>query len=308
MIGYRLTAACLPDEQAERAHLAGLLPAGVLPVDRGTKDSGTTGQSAAASDCAMLAWARSGLMELTGDAAGPPLVPLAPVLARAGIIAAAVEELAARRGARVRLEPGRVLAGRAAINGWSRHGTVSANGTCQLLHAADGWLAVNLSRPVDLYSLPAVLGRELPADPWDELRAHASTRPAAELAAAAQLVEIPAAVLGSEPARPVRLSQLGPSGAAPGLVLDLSAMWAGPLCASILGRAGWRVLKVEDSRRPDGARSGPAQFYAGLHAGSQTVQLDFGSESGRAELSRLAWRSPGSSWRAAGRARCAGWA
>jgi crotonobetainyl-CoA:carnitine CoA-transferase CaiB-like acyl-CoA transferase len=65
-------------------------------------------------------------------------------------------------------------------------------------------------------------------------------------------------------------------------------MWAGPLCASILGRAGWRVLKVEDSRRPDGARFGPAQFYAGLHAGSQTVQLDFGSESGRAELSRLA--------------------
>jgi crotonobetainyl-CoA:carnitine CoA-transferase CaiB-like acyl-CoA transferase len=65
-------------------------------------------------------------------------------------------------------------------------------------------------------------------------------------------------------------------------------MWAGPLCASILARAGWRVLKVEDARRPDGVRSGPAAFYADLHAGTETVVLDFGSASGSAMLSRLA--------------------
>ena len=68
-------------------------------------------------------------------------------------------------------------------------------------------------------------------------------------------------------------------------------MWAGPLCASILGRAGWRVLKVEDIRRPDGARSGPPAFYADLHAGHGAVKLDFASAPGRAELARLAGRA-----------------
>jgi len=171
-----------------------------------------------------------------------------------------------------------------------------------MLRAADGWLAVNLARPDDLRSVPAVLGRSLAGSDcpdalvaadavWDELRAAASSRPAAELAAAAQAVGIPASALGGDCPPPVAATRLGSAGAAPRLVLDLSAMWAGPLCAGILGRAGWRVLKVEDVRRPDGARSGPPAFYADLHAGSQTVILDFGSARGRAELARLAGRA-----------------
>jgi crotonobetainyl-CoA:carnitine CoA-transferase CaiB-like acyl-CoA transferase len=65
-------------------------------------------------------------------------------------------------------------------------------------------------------------------------------------------------------------------------------MWAGPLCAQLLRQAGWHVLKVEDARRPDGARYGPPTFYDGLHAGCPAVRLDFGSAAGRAELARLA--------------------
>ena len=38
------------------------------------------------------------------------------------------------------------------------------------------------------------------------------------------------------------------------LVVDLSALWAGPLCAHLLGLAGARVVKVESLGRPDGAR------------------------------------------------------
>ena len=148
--------------------------------------------------------------------------------------------------------------------------------------------------------MPAVVGRELRAGAWEELTLHAADRPAAEVAAAAQLVGIPAAVLGADSGPPVRLIRLGqpgqPSQASRGgqvgpLVLDLSAMWAGPLCARILRQAGWRVLKVEDSRRPDGARSGPAAFYASLHDGIPAVRLDFGTASGRAELGRLAARA-----------------
>jgi crotonobetainyl-CoA:carnitine CoA-transferase CaiB-like acyl-CoA transferase len=60
-------------------------------------------------------------------------------------------------------------------------------------------------------------------------------------------------------------------------VVDLSAMWAGPLCASILGQAGGSVVKVEDPRRPDGARSGSPAFYELLHRGHESVVLDLRS-------------------------------
>jgi crotonobetainyl-CoA:carnitine CoA-transferase CaiB-like acyl-CoA transferase len=291
---YRLAAACLPDPSEEHDHLAGLLPAGMLPPGRRAPGPGDD-----LGACAVLAWARSGLMHLTGQACGPPLAPRAPVLARAAALTAAIAGLTGRGSGPVRLGLDHVLAFRASLNAWSRRGPVSANGTCRILRAADGWLAVNLARPDDLRSVPAVLGRDLPglgcpdalavADTvWNELRAEAASRPAAELAAAAQAVGIPATALGGDCPPPVAATRLGPAGTAPRLVLDLSAMWAGPLCASILGRAGWRVLKVEDVRRPDGARSGPAAFYADLHDGSQTVILDFGSAPGRAELSRLA--------------------
>jgi len=294
---YRFPAACLPDPREEHDHLAGLLPAGMLPPGRRVPPPGDDPAA-----CAVLAWARSGLMHLTGPACGPPLAPRAPVLARAAALTAAIAGLTSRDSDPVRLGLDHALTFRAALNGWIRRGTVSANGTCRILRAADGWLAVNLARPDDLRSVPAVLGRNLPGldcpdalvatdTVLDELRAEAGSRPAAELAAAAQAVGIPASALGGDCPPPVAATRLGSAGAAPRLVLDLSAMWAGPLCAAILGRAGWRVLKVEDVRRPDGARSGPPAFYADLHVGSRTVILDFGSAHGRAELARLAGRA-----------------
>jgi crotonobetainyl-CoA:carnitine CoA-transferase CaiB-like acyl-CoA transferase len=306
---FRLEAPCLPDMRAEHDHLAGLLPEGML-ADRGRARPARDGDPAS---CAVLAWARSGLMHLTGHTSGPPLAPQAPVLARAAAIAAMIAEITGANPVRLRLD--HVLAFRARLNGWSRRGTISANGTCRILRAADGWVAVNLARPDDRRSVPAVLGRNphsgvpgcaasdgsTPATMqqdsavWDELAAEALTRPAAMLAAQAQAVGIPASALpnrdfalSAPPPPPVTATWFGPAGAARRLVLDLSAMWAGPLCASILGGAGWRVLKVEDIRRPDGARRGPPAFYAGLHAGSRTVILDFGSAQGRAELTRLA--------------------
>jgi len=133
-----------------------------------------------------------------------------------------------------------------------------------------------------------VTGHDLRLDAWEELAQHAARRSAAEMAAAAQLVGIPAAVLGADCPPPLQLRRLGATGHAPALAIDFSAMWAGPLCARILQQAGWRILKIEDSRRPDGARSGPPAFYSTLHDGIPAVRLDFGTASGRAEMRRLA--------------------
>lgn len=306
MTRITLMASCLPDLQAERAHLAALLadqpgadadqagaacgPATTAPYPANTAADAPEG-TAESAGCAVLSWARSGLMRLTGLPGDVPLAPAVPVLPRAALIADAIAALTASRNRPVRLQAGHLLAYRAALHSWQRRGRISANGTCRILRAADGWLVMNLSRPADVRGVPAVIGRELPASPWDELARDAALRPAAEMAAAAQLVGIPAAVLGASPPPPVRLSRLGLPGQPPPLVLDLSAMWAGPLCASILHQAGWHVLKVEDSRRPDGARSGPAAFYRSLHDGIPLVQLDFGTPSGRAELARLAARA-----------------
>jgi crotonobetainyl-CoA:carnitine CoA-transferase CaiB-like acyl-CoA transferase len=63
-------------------------------------------------------------------------------------------------------------------------------------------------------------------------------------------------------------------------VVDLSAMWAGPLCARILGAAGMEVVKVEDVRRPDAARDGDPALYDWLHSGHEVVVVDLHSRDG----------------------------
>jgi len=268
--------ACQADPETERNHVTALLPGELAPWPLPELS------------CDVLAWARSGLMHLTGLPGASPCAPAAPVLSRAAMLASAVTALTAATGSEVRLDVAHMLAGRARLHGWHRRGRSSANGSCRLLHTTDGWLAVNLARPDDVSSVPAVLGAPVMGDAWPALAHHAASRRAGEVAEAAQAVGIPAAVLGSATAEPLRVSRLGRPGAASRLVLDLSAMWAGPVSASILHHAGRRVLKVEDIRRPDGARFGPPQFYAELHAGIPTVRLDFGTSRGRAELVRLA--------------------
>src|SRR5204863_308785 len=58
------------------------------------------------------------------------------------------------------------------------------------------------------------------------------------------------------------------------LVVDLSSLWAGPLCARVLAGLGARVIKVESRTRPDGARFGPPAFFEMMHRHTQCVALD----------------------------------
>ncbi|MCZ7530079.1 MAG: CoA transferase [Acidimicrobiia bacterium] len=257
-------------------------------------------------------WAESGAMALTGRAGGAPLVaPGAPATAARGAALAIRALTAAMSSAMpsastVTVDGGRLLGEHAAILGLRRNGDVSPSGGCRLIPAVDGLLAVNLARPDDVDLVGAWLEVDVEGDdPWAAVVAACSTRSGAELTERAQLIGIPVALVPQPrdvvddeqsrfrhqrfPVAPWRITRehAGVKPREPGLVVDLSSMWAGPLCAHLLGLAGFRVVKVESLSRPDGARRGPAPFYDLLHSGHQSVAFDFGDETDLARLGLL---------------------
>ncbi|MGX1675549.1 CoA transferase [Streptomyces sp. NPDC055400] len=240
-------------------------------------------------------WASSGAMALTGRPDGPPLpTPGGPATAVRGSLLA-IQALANRMGHHPALPDSRLLAERAATAELTRRGPYAPGGTFRLLGTLDGgWIGVNLARQDDLDLVPALTERHVAEQAhWDVLTAWAASRPAAACAERGQLLGIPVAVLG-EPGmmdaqlaargqygrvRPFLLRSVGeavgPLGRGRPLVVDLSALWAGPLCAHLLGLTGARVVKVESTSRPDGARRGPRAFYDLLHADHEAIALDF---------------------------------
>ena len=272
--------------------------------------------------CAVLDWAASGAMALTGMPEGPPAHSPAPALAMLGQVTAELARVTRDMGTRVSADPAELITGRAALAGLTRGGRVSAGGSGYLLRAADGWCAVTLSRPDDVAAVPAIAGVlgldgvSLDGAPLDgtgalaaaraALAAVARARPAADVAAAAQLVGVAAAALpagtpratagedplagaaGWPPWRSARFAApLAGARLAGAVVADLSSMWAGPLCARLLGLAGAEVIKVESPTRPDGARFGNREFFDWLHAGHRSLAADFGTREGRAALAAL---------------------
>jgi hypothetical protein len=253
----------------------------------------STVQPPGGSQSATAALARSGIMALTGWPDGPPVLPPLDLPARLAGLVAGIEELTALRGRPVRVSWEAALAGRAALLGLRRLGRTSANGTCRLLRAPDGWVALNLPRRDDIEMIPALTGRVGP-DPWDDAGAMLATAPAAEFVARARLLGLAAAQV-PEPGRPAladaaRETQRWERGDVtyrPWRVVDLSSLWAGPLVARLLAEAGARVTRIESRTRPDGARAIP-KFYRWLHSpGETTVEVDLRSAAGRQHAADL---------------------
>lgn len=253
-------------------------------------------EAGAADEHPALAAARGGLLALTGRADGPAQLCPAPLAACAEGVLKALRSIS---GATLPTLDGAMLLGeRAAAFGHRRNGAVSAGGSCRLLPARDGALALNLARVDDWALLPAWLEADIDAD-WDAVAAVVAGCPRHALVERGRLLGLAVAAAEPPPLPPVSWYSgvitrpntiIEPRGRAP-LVIDLSSLWAGPLCGHVLHTLGARVLKVESLQRPDGARAGPAPFYDLLNAGKASVALDFATAPGRAQLRGLIERA-----------------
>jgi hypothetical protein len=258
-------------------------------------------------------WASSGLLWLTGEPGAPPRWTRAGLFEGLDRARDHVVREATSVGRTVDLDVGRLLTGRAALMGLTRRGRVSAGGACRLLPAADGWVAVSLARPEDVDLVAAITGVPITEErattgrdgdrAWAVLARYACDRPGYEVMERAQLLGVPATVVAAGPTerssvaesrgpvvvhtgRPARDRRGGPF-----TVVDLSSLWAGPLCAKVLSDVGGRVIKVESHNRPDGGRIGCPPFFDWLHADHQSVVLDFGSQGDRSLLGALIARA-----------------
>ncbi|WP_106401540.1 CoA transferase [Actinocorallia populi] len=232
------------------------------------------------------AWARSGVVALTGRPGKPPLVPPGSAALRAAGLAELLAESTARTGRPVRVDGPRLLSERAAYTRRSRQGAVSLGGSCRLLPTADGWAAVSCARPDDPDLLAALAFAGPGEEPWPALGRWLAAHSGDELAERAALLGVAAGPV-RRPPRPAVPAPAEPRPLEGALVVDFSALWAGPLCAHLLGLAGARVVKVETPARPDGARRGNRDFYDLLHSGHRSVVLDPDTPSGRRALARL---------------------
>ncbi|WP_457539973.1 CoA transferase [Williamsia sp. R60] len=154
--------------------------------------------------------------------------------------------------------------------GTSRAGQQAVGGGSRLLRCLDEWVAITLSRGVDTDSLDALLESDEPiGDPWLRLERSLAAMHAGDIVERAQLLGIPASVLGSVTSGSTEVSKpwpsRGPRDMSELVVVDLSAMWAGPLCGQLLQSLGATVIKVESPHRPDGARAGHPDFFAWMN-------------------------------------------
>jgi hypothetical protein len=184
-----------------------------------------------------------------------------------------------------------LLGERAALNGLAVPGRTSAGGGCRIYDALDGPLALNLSRPSDLELLPALVGEAF--DPAD-LAKRIAALPVGALLERGRVLGLALAGFDEVPASPA-VEQVVVGGRrqpkSKPLVVDLSALWAGPLAAQLLQRGGAEVIKVESVNRPDSLRHGdPAQF-ASLNRGKAELSLDLRSNAGQAALLALIARA-----------------
>lgn len=163
----------------------------------------------------------------------------------------------------------------------------SANKSCRLLPTLSGHIALNMARIEDWSLLPAWL--QTPAENWEQVAEAVAQQSTEAVVERGRLMGLAL----SFPAEPLQdnwrdsLQQASADRATAPRVVDLSALWAGPLCSHVLAQCGFEVIKVESIGRPDGARQGSPHLFAALHKDKECRQYDFSDSKDLARLRDL---------------------
>jgi hypothetical protein len=194
-----------------------------------------------------------------------------------------------------KLDGATLLGERAMLGGMTIPGRTSAGGGCQLFDAVGDTIALNLSRPTDRQLLPALFETDdLNTDDHEAIAARIARSDAEALVTRGRSMGLAIAAEheAPSPATGACVELVAGTAAATSVrhvprVVDLSALWAGPLAAHLLWLAGADVVKVESRTRPDAMRDGNNTFYALLNQGKASVALDFRDANDRQALLSL---------------------
>lgn len=217
-------------------------------------------------------WARSGSVWITGTPHQPLLPNGFAATAARGALSAFDAITGTTSGAGEQL-----LGERAALSQWPAKAPWTLGLHCRAVRARDGWFALSLARPIDLETVPALICGST-TNEWISIDTWARRQSTDDAVNRCRLFGMPAAAIGS--VRTDELMTIESAGVAhtrelKGLrVIDLSTLWAGPLCGNLLQTAGAEVIRVESSQRPDGSREGVVAFDDLLHCGQASVTFD----------------------------------
>ena len=240
-----------------------------------------------------------------------------PLASYADGIVAALRAVAPGFRPRTALDGARLLGERAALAGYRRAGDMSPGGSCRLL--ATGWLAGG--EPLRAPATGSCCRRGSRAATLADwggvaaaLRQRATRRRSASSAGGSsgwrwrQLRARPEADRVVVPEPPGAHRCIAAHRAPRPLVVDLSALWAGPLCTHLLQLMGAQVIKVESTTRPDGMRARRRRVLRPAQCRQGERRRWILRTAVRAIAAQAAAAAQTSSWKPRGRARCASWA
>ncbi len=202
--------------------------------------------------------------------------------------------------ARVAALDGATIVGeRGSANGYVIAGRTSAGmGGSRLLQTRDArWFALTLIRPIDREYLPALfLDDALAVHDQDAIAAAVARFECDELLERGRLLGLTVAAVDETPASPpvevmMRGAQRTRDFAKPPLVVDLSAIWAGPLAGHLLWQAGAEVVKIESTGRSDLIRRDDPVTFAAINQGKANAAVDLSKDADRAALIALIRRA-----------------
>jgi hypothetical protein len=160
-----------------------------------------------------------------------------------------------------------------------------------------GWFALTIIRAEDRELLPALfLDDGIDIHDNEAIASAVARHDCAALLARGRLLGLPVASADETPTSPpVEMMTRGPHrerkpGHRP-LVIDLSAIWAGPLISHLLWLAGAEVVKIESLTRPDLIRRDDPATFDLINQGKASVIVDFASAAQKAALVDLIRRA-----------------